>query len=372
MSKSNLNSLAMKFKVNRVSNCPDLLYLCNNLTRVIVKKGNEQVSSDENSSFVLNIIDLESPKAFRRKCQEEMVVSVTLVKDPIPDLKASCYVALVKSISNILFCISIQEGKDHPKAFSITPEVGFTEFSYDPDNMYKYMYPVISSHFVLRNKIFDNLHLEKNEIIPEVEDLKVFGRELKNLGVLPAPFPLTEFLDKDLIDQLYRLYQIKGLSYGNLSIRNVNHKIEGTSYWMTARGVDKSNLQGIGKDILLVSGFDKENGEMLVSVPGEYDPRIRVSVDAIEHYLIYREFPKTGAIVHVHAWIDDVLCTTQSYPCGTSELAENVVKLLKKTTSPERTEVGLKNHGLTITGPDIKDIFRRIRGRLKTNVPMLN
>jgi len=362
----------MKFKVNRVSNCPDLLYLCNNLTGVIVKKGNEQVSSNENSNFVLNIIDLESPKAFRRKSQEEMVVSVTLVKDPIPDLKASCYVALVKSISNILFCISLQEGKERPKAYSITPEVGFTEFNYDPDSMYKYMYPVISSHFVLRNKLFNDLILEENEIIPEVEDLKAFGRVLHNLGVLPAPFPLIELLDKDLIDQLYRLYQIKGLSYGNLSIRNKNHNLGVTSYWMTARGVDKSNLKGIGKDMLLVKGFDKESGEMLVSVPPGYDPRIRVSVDAIEHYLIYREFPETGAIVHVHAWIDDVLCTTQSYPCGTWELAENVVKLLKKTSSPERTEVGLKNHGLTITGPDIKDIFRRIRGRLKTNVPMLN
>jgi ribulose-5-phosphate 4-epimerase/fuculose-1-phosphate aldolase len=362
----------MKFKVNRVSACPDLLYLTNILTEEITKKGHELVSSAENSNFVLNIIDLESPKAFRRKCQEEMVVSIALLKNPVSDLKAACYVALVKSISNILFCISLQEGREHPKAFSITPEVGFTEFNYDPDNMYKYMYPVISSHFVLRNKLFDDLILEENEIIPEVEDLKAFGRELHNLGVLPAPFPLIEFLDKDLIDQLYRLYQIKGLSYGNLSIRNVNHNIEGTSYWMTARGVDKSNLKGIGKDMLLVKGYDKESGEMLVSVPLEHDPRIRVSVDAIEHYMIYREFPKTGAIVHVHAWIEDVLCTTQSYPCGTSELAENVVNLLKKTHCPERTEVGLKNHGLTITGPDIVDIFRRIHGRLKTNVPMLN
>jgi ribulose-5-phosphate 4-epimerase/fuculose-1-phosphate aldolase len=362
----------MKFKVNKVSHCPDLLDLCEILTGKIEKKGNEQVPIDVNSNFVLNIIDIESPKAFRRKSQEEMVVSITLIKDPIPDLKASCYVALVKSISNMLFCISIIDGKDYPKAYSITPEVGFTEFIYNPDNIYKYMYPVISSHFVLRNKLSDDLALEENEIIPEVEDLKVFGKELHKLGVLPAPFPLTEFLDKDLIDQLYRLYQIKGLSYGNLSIRNVNHNIAGTSYWMTARGVDKSNLKGIGKDILLVKGYNKESGEMIVSVPGEYDPRIRVSVDAIEHYLIYREFPGTGAIVHVHAWIDDVLCTAQSYPCGTSELAENVVELLKKTTSPERTEIGLKNHGLTITGPDIRDIFQRIHGRLKTNVPMLN
>jgi hypothetical protein len=94
-----------------VSEYPDLLSLCNILTEEISKKGNEQVSSDENSNFVLNIIDLESPKAFRRKNQEEMVVSITLVKNPVSDLKAACYVALVKSISNILFCISLQDGK---------------------------------------------------------------------------------------------------------------------------------------------------------------------------------------------------------------------------------------------------------------------
>jgi ribulose-5-phosphate 4-epimerase/fuculose-1-phosphate aldolase len=301
-----------------------------------------------------------------------MVVSVTMVRDAESDLKSSCYVALVKSISNILFCISLQKGRGHPKAYSITPEVGFTEFEYTPDLMYKYMYPVISSHFVLRNKMMSDLIVPENEKIPEVEDLKDFGKELHKLGVLPAPFPLIKYLEKDLIDQLYRLYQIKGLSYGNLSIRNVHYRTEGTSYWMTARGVDKSSLKGIGKDILLVKGYDKADCEMIVSVPEFYDPRMRVSVDAIEHYLIYKEFPRTGAIVHVHAWIDDVLCTSQSYPCGTSELAENVVALLKKTASPERIEVGLKNHGLTITGPDIRDIFQRIHGRLKTNVPMMN
>jgi hypothetical protein len=362
----------MKFKVNKISDCNDLLKLANILTEEITRNGNELVSPDSNSNFVLNIIDIGSPKAFRRKVQEEMVVSITMIREPVEDLKALCYVALVKSISNMLFCISLNGDNELPKVYSITPEVGFLEFNYDPFAIYTYMYPVISSHFVLRNKLSDNLLLVSDEIIPEVEELKAYGKELGSLGVLPAPFPLTNFLEKDLIDQLYRLYQIKGLSYGNLSIRNVNGYFGETSYWMTARGVDKSNLKGLGKDILLVKGYDKDNGEMQVSVPQIYDPRIRVSVDAIEHFMIYREFPGVGAIVHVHAWIDDVMCTSQTYPCGTSELAENVVELLKRTSSPERTEVGLKNHGLTITGPDITDIFSRIRGRLKTTVPMLN
>lgn len=45
----------MKFKVNKVSHCPDLLKLCEILTGKIEKKGNEQVPIDVNSNFVLNI-----------------------------------------------------------------------------------------------------------------------------------------------------------------------------------------------------------------------------------------------------------------------------------------------------------------------------
>jgi ribulose-5-phosphate 4-epimerase/fuculose-1-phosphate aldolase len=362
----------MKFKVNNVSGSPELNRIAGELTDKIRSNGNILARSDENADFVLNLIDMDSPKAYRRKSQEEMVISVTLLREPVPDLKSACYVALVKSISNMLFCITMTDGSAYPGACSITPEAGFIVFDYEPDTIYKYMYPVISSHFVLRNRLSDDLSFRENEIIPEVQDLIIFGKELHKLGVLPSPFPLTDFLDKDLTDQLFRLYQIKGLSYGNLSIRNVTCKTGGTSYWMTARGVDKSNLKGIGKDVLLVKGYDRESGEMLVSLPASHDPRIRVSVDAIEHYLIYREFPETGAIVHLHAWMDDILYTTQSYPCGTSELAENVVGLLKKSPAPASTQVGLKNHGITITGPDIRDIFQRINGRLRTSVPMMN
>ncbi len=362
----------MKFKVNKVSDSSELLYYCDILIREITKKGNELVEPDQKSDFALNLIDLDSPKAYRRKGQEEMVVSVALIKETRSDLKSACYVALIKSISNMLFCIVLSDNNGRVKGYSITPEVGFTEFFFSSEKMFKYMYPVISSHFVIRNKLFADLLLKPGQRIPEVDDIIVFAKELKELGVLPAPFPLTKFLDQDHIDHLFRLYQIKGLSYGNLSIRNNNYEIEGTTFWMTARGVDKSKLKGVGKDILLVKGYDKNSGEMHISVPVEHDPRIRVSVDAIEHYMIYKEFPGVGAIVHVHAWIENVICSTQTYPCGTIELAENVVDLLKSTSEPCRAEIGLKNHGLTITGPDIGDIFDRIRSKLIINVPMFN
>jgi ribulose-5-phosphate 4-epimerase/fuculose-1-phosphate aldolase len=360
----------MKFKVNNVSGSQELLNQCNILTGEIIKRGHEQIRLEDKSDFVLNLIDLDSPKAYRRKGQEEMVVSLALLDESRSDLKSVCYAALVKSISNMLFCIVMPGSDGKMKGYSITPEVGFTEFLYSPERIFTRMYSVISSHFVLRNRIFNDLLLKEDQIIPEVDDIIMFARELQKLGVLPAPFPLTQFLDQDLIDHLFRLYQIKGLSYGNLSIRNKHYDTDGTTFWMTARGVDKSQLKGIGKDILLVKGYDMISGEMLISVPPEYDQRIRVSVDAVEHYMIYREFPETGAIVHVHAWINNVLCSTQTYPCGTRELAESALALLKNTPVPERAEIGLKNHGLTITGPDIRDIFDRIRGRLIINVPM--
>lgn len=362
----------MKYKVSNFSEDNELPVIIRALTDKIKDKGNELAELDDRPNFVLNFFDIDSPKPFRRRSQEEKVVSVTVIKEFSPEMKSICYSALVKSLSNMLFCISIAKDKTNPTAYSITPEAGFLEFRYDPESIYNYMLPVISSHFVLGNRLVNDLHLNEDELIPEVQDLEVFGKELQQLGLLPAPFPLSDFLGKDLRDQLFRLYQVKGLSYGNLSIRNKTCRNTGTSYWMTARGVDKSHLLGIGKDVLLVKGYDSVSGEMLVSVPDSYDPKIRVSVDAIEHYLIYSEFPDIGAIVHLHAWMDDILCTTQTHPCGTIELAENVVAMLRKTANPRMSAVGLKNHGLTITGPDIWNIFQRIRGRLKTSVPMMD
>lgn len=136
--------------------------------------------------------------------------------------------------------------------------------------------------------------------------------------------------------------------------------------------MNKAKLTDIGKDILLVKGFDFEQGKALVSVPPHHDSKARVSVDTVEHALLYKTFPDIGAIVHVHAWLKDVLYTKQIYPCGTRELGEAVVDLVGKTNNPSQTAVGLKNHGLTITGPSLENIFDRISGKLLLEVPMIS
>jgi ribulose-5-phosphate 4-epimerase/fuculose-1-phosphate aldolase len=171
-------------------------------------------------------------------------------------------------------------------------------------------------------------------------------------------------LSKRDLDHVKKLFGLGGLSYGNLSARH-----DERTFWMSASGVDKGNLQTIGRDILLITGFDPEHKAMYVSVPPHVEPR-RASVDAIEHWKLYTEHPQIGAIVHVHAWLAGVPSTTVNYPCGTAELATEVAELVRQQPDPARAVIGLKNHGLTITGRSLDDIFERITGRLLPQVPM--
>jgi ribulose-5-phosphate 4-epimerase/fuculose-1-phosphate aldolase len=166
------------------------------------------------------------------------------------------------------------------------------------------------------------------------------------------------------VRHLKRLFGIGGLSYGNLSAR-----YDEKQFWMSASGVDKSNLREVGRDILMVKDYDEERNSMLLSVPPGVEPR-RVSVDAIEHWMVYREHPEVGAILHVHAWMHEIPSTEFNYPCGTYELGVAVAGIIREAPDPSRAVVGLKNHGLTITGRSLDEIFERVEGKLLRVVPM--
>jgi hypothetical protein len=47
-----------------------------------------------------------------------------------------------------------------------------------------------------------------------------------------------------------------------------------------------------------------------------------------------------------------------------------VADLIRLEPDPSRAVIGLKNHGVTITGHSLPDIFQRIEGRLEAQVPM--
>ena len=361
----------MKFTVvrDRVHRLRDRL--AEKLVSTFVAHGHELCDDTEaDLQMILNLTDADQPRPYRRRSRAVYVVTF-VAADRLPDnAQRAVYTLLVRSLSNLaIYAIPCNGYAD---VHFTTLEAGFYHLPFDPEAVYQHILPLATSRLVIQNVLTHDLPEAYWQGTPTTQKMIHYGQELGRLGVLPAPFPIRELLSERDLRHVYRLYGITGLSYGNLGARESIPELGPTTFWMTARGVNKAKLSGVGHDLLLIRGYDTTPASMLVSVPPRHNPRARASVDAIEHYLVYSAFPQVGAIVHVHAWMEGVLCTQQNYPCGTRELAEEVVSLLHCTSDPSRTAVGLKNHGLTITGHNLDDIFERIRGKLLTQVPMMS
>ncbi len=230
--------------------------------------------------------------------------------------------------------------------------------------MVERLVPLASSRLVIDNEFRTDLEEDLWNGDEITDSIRAAGVRLGQLDLLPNPFPIEDLLNERELRHVKRLYGIGGLSYGNLSARKDEHR-----FWMSASGVDKSRLEQPGRDILLVSDYDSEHGRMVLSVPPDVEPR-RVSVDAIEHWMIYREHPDVGAILHVHAWMEGISATDVNYPCGTEELARSVAELVRQAPDPDHAVVGLRNHGITVTGPSLDEILDRIEPHVLREIPM--
>lgn len=344
------------------------------LRKELLARGNVEVSRGRaDIKLVVNFLDPHRPKPFRRQGKATFVVGV-MQGDPLcENLLSRAYPQLVRSLSNLfIYIIPDSKNEERPRTIGfVTPEQGCYTLPYTPgddDDFFAAVYdriaPIASARLVIDNIFEPDLERELWEGDELTAALREAGRKLDELNLLPAPFPLERYLSPREIAHLHRLYSMGGLSYGNLSCRKDERR-----FWMSASGVDKSNLRVIGRDILMVKGYDPKENAMRLSVPPGIDPR-RVSVDAIEHWMIYTENPGVGAIIHVHAWMDGVPQTEINYPCGTYELGRAVAQKVQEAPDPTRAVVGLKNHGLTITGRSLDDIFERIEGRILPRVPM--
>ncbi|PLR95285.1 class II aldolase/adducin family protein [Bacillus sp. T33-2] len=323
----------------------------------------------EDIRIVFNVIDKDKPRPFRRKAQATFVVSILEEHRESEHTFKTAYPYLIRSISNHL--IYIIHTKEQTEVSFITPEQGFYKITYQNESeedffqkIFERLEPVASSELVIDNEFIQDLDEELWSGNETTRKMYQSGKKLDQMNLLPAPFPLEKYLDERDMRHLKKLYSIGGLSYGNLSSRHSEN-----NFWMSASGVNKADMRVIGQDILYIKGFNVEKKAMEISVPPNISPK-RASVDAIEHWMIYKEHPEVGAIVHIHAWMDGIKETVINFPCGTIQLAEAVADLVRKAENPSRTIIGLKNHGLTITGHDLEDIFSRIDGKVIAQVPM--
>lgn len=327
--------------------------------------------AENETGVVLHLVDRAAPRAYRRRSRAVFVVGVTELPSAPDDVLRTGYPLLVRSLSN-LFILLVPDGPGarDVRAWFVTLEQGCYSVAHASDDhaffsvIIDRLMPLATSRLVIDNEFHTDLPESLWDGDEHTEAIYQAGRRLEALDLLPAPFPIQDLLSPRDYRHVQRLFGIGGLSYGNVSMRH-----EGDTFWMSASGVDKSSLRTVGQEILLVKGYDAERGTILLSVPPHRPPR-RVSVDAIEHLMIYREHPGVGAILHVHAWMAGVPSSQTNYPCGTVELAHEVSRLLRQTDDPSRAVIGLKNHGLTITGPDLDEIFERIDGRILRQVPM--
>ena len=345
---------------------PSLSPFVEELAAALEGAGFVRAAGTAEPGIVLNLVDPSSPRPYRRKSRGTFVAAVwsrpELPSDAEEGLRET-YPMLVRALANISLCYVPGHG-----VLFTTMERGYYLVSASENGLGKAVLarlePLATSRLVIDNEFRTDLEEELwsgDELTAEIGEA---GRRLDRLGLLPAPFPIEELLEERELRHVQRLYSIGGLSYGNLSARK-----DASRFWMSASGVDKGHLVEPGRDILLVSGYDAEAGRMILSVPPNARPR-RVSVDAIEHWMIYRQHPDIGAILHVHAWMDGIAATDVNFPCGTAELATSVAELLAAEPEPTRAVIGLRNHGITATGESLSGILDRIEPRLLRQIPM--
>jgi hypothetical protein len=348
---------------------PFLRWFAQGIERELMGQGHRRTVEGEEPELVVNFTDVERPRPYRRKSQGTFVIGIIDGGDQPDDVLRTAYPLLVRSLSNLLIFVT-REG-DTTHTHFVTLEQGYYTVSGTLDDRFAYfaevyrrMAPLASSRLVINNIFEPNLEQALWNGDEVSAELYAAGRRLADMNLLPTAFPIAEILgDRDL-SHVKRLFGIGGLSYGNLSARK-----DETRFWMSASGVDKSNLREIGRDLLLITDYLPEQNAMRTSVPPEVEPR-RASVDAIEHWALYMEHPGIGAIIHIHAWMEGIVSTTVNYPCGTYELACEVAELVRQAPDPTRAVIGLKNHGLTITGHSLQEIFERIEGKILPQVPM--
>ncbi len=326
---------------------------------VFERDGFERVDDIADADFVLNMFDASEPKAFRRQSRGTYSASFYELPDVPDDVLKTSYPMLVRTLANVVVLHVPGAG-----VWFTTMERGTYKISDDPAEVFERLAPLAKSKLVIDNEFVSDLEPELWGGDEVTADIGAAGKRMQELDLLPAPFPVHEFLDERDLRHVMRLYQVGGLSYGNLSARK-----DETRFWMSASGVDKSQLEVPCRDILLVTGYDEENARMVISVAPGIEPR-RVSVDAIEHWMIYQAHPDVGAILHVHAWMEGIPATDINYPCGTQELAEAVAELIDREPDPSHAVIGLRNHGITATGDSLTEILDRIEAKLLRQVPM--
>ena len=263
---------------------------------------------------MINVVDEADPKPFRRRSRGTFVVGLyERESHSLPE----DYPMLVRALANIALCYVPGEG-----AWFTTMERGHYGDSADAGRGgarrrgRPALLPLARSKLVIDNEFLTDLEPELWQGDEVTEEIIAAGKRMGDLDLLPSPFPIEDLLNERELRHVKRLYGIGGLSYGNLSQRkDARAVLDERERRRQVRARDARPRHPARLELR-----PRARADRAVSVPPDVEPR-RVSVDAIEHWMIYQAHPGVGAILHVHAWMEDIVATDVNYPCGTEELA---------------------------------------------------
>ena len=217
------------------------------------------------ANLVLSLVEPDEAKPFRRGSRGTYVLAVFQRPEhpePIEESLRADYPMLLRALANLVLDYVPGEG-----AWFTTMERGHYGVVGDSEEelakqVIERLVPLASSRLIIDNEFRTDLEPELWEGDEITESIREAGVRLGALNLLPNPFPIEDLLTERELRHVKRLYGIGGLSYGNLSARKDDNR-----FWMSASGVDKTKLDIPGRDILLVSDYDVENGRMVLSVP---------------------------------------------------------------------------------------------------------
>jgi hypothetical protein len=327
-------------------------------------------------AVVLHFVDPDAAKPYRRKNAPTFVVALAELDATPSDMLRTGYPLLVRGLANL--CVMVSPSGTGSIAQFVTLEQGTYAIDTGTDDdqfffksVFSRVEPLASSRLVIGNEFTDDLPeavCAGDEITRQITRA---GQRLAALDLLPAAFPIEEILSDRDLRHVKLLYGIGGLSYGNVSARRLD----------------------IGRRRVAAAVLDERERRRQVGVARDrtrHPPRDRVRRGTRRHAAARARGRRAAqGVGRRHRALDDLPRAPRrardpprarvdrghrrhrdQLPVRHRRAGASRSPSSCATPRPSRAVVGQRNHGLTITGHSLDEIFDRIDGRIVRKVPM--
>ena len=174
---------------------PSLAAFAAGLREALVERGYTALDEPASARLVLNFVDPETPRPFRRKTKSTFVASFWPAREVPDPFVIAAYPVLVRALSNLSVCVVPGE-----TARFLTPEQGNYGVTWNGDDRAFYrevadrLAPLAESTLVVDNIFVPDLEPELWGGDEQTEALRRAGERLDALDLLPAPFPIEKIL----------------------------------------------------------------------------------------------------------------------------------------------------------------------------------